>query len=142
MGGDIAVAAAGIDHRIKRVAAVVATPDWLRPGMEDAFHSGTVMPTGEPDSYAQYFFDRLNPLTKLTSYAHAPDIHFICGEKDTHVPPDGAFRFQSALREAYPTEVEKIKVTFLSDFRHLDVRDSNLWWLGCLEWLTRTSSKI
>ncbi|HSB00500.1 MAG TPA: hypothetical protein VLE49_07610 [Anaerolineales bacterium] len=32
MGGDIAVAAAGIDRRIQRVAAIVATPDWLRPG--------------------------------------------------------------------------------------------------------------
>lgn len=137
MGGDIAVATSGIDHRIKRVAAVVATPDWLRPGMEDAF-TGTVMPVGEPDSYSQYFFDRLNPLTNLASYAHAPDIHFICGEKDTHVPPDGAFRFQSALQEAYPTEADKIKVSLLPNFKHLDVRDNNRWWPDCLAWLTRT----
>ena len=33
MGGDIAVALAGIDQRISRVAAIAATPDWTRPGM-------------------------------------------------------------------------------------------------------------
>ncbi|MBN2046461.1 MAG: hypothetical protein JW750_01360, partial [Anaerolineaceae bacterium] len=33
MGGDIAVAAAGIDPRITVVAACCATPDWMRPGM-------------------------------------------------------------------------------------------------------------
>jgi hypothetical protein len=33
MGGDVAVALAGVDPRIDRVAALVATPDWARPGM-------------------------------------------------------------------------------------------------------------
>ncbi|WP_374989318.1 alpha/beta fold hydrolase (plasmid) [Priestia megaterium] len=141
MGGDIAVAAAGIDHRIKRVVAVVATPDWMRPGMEDALHPGNLLHTGESDSYAQYFYDNLNPLTHLSAYANDSDIHFICGEMDTHVPPDGAFRFQSALQEAYPTEVDKIKVTLLPNFKHLDVRDSNLWWLDCLRELTRSETK-
>jgi dienelactone hydrolase len=141
MGGDIAVAAAGIDHRIKRVVAMVATPDWLRPGMEDIFHPGTVLPAGEPDNYAQYFYDRLNPLTKLPSYAHAPDIQFICGEKDTHVPPDGAFRFHSALREVYPPVADKVTVTLIPGLKHLDVRDSNLWWPNCLSLLTRPKAK-
>jgi dienelactone hydrolase len=44
MGGDIAIAAAGIDHRIQRVAAIVATPDWLRPGMQDLAHPDTLCP--------------------------------------------------------------------------------------------------
>jgi dienelactone hydrolase len=35
MGGDVAVATAGIDRRIQCVAAMLATPDWLRPGMKD-----------------------------------------------------------------------------------------------------------
>ncbi len=137
MGGDIAVAAAGIDHRVMRVAAVVATPDWLRPGMEDVFHPGTVLPVGQPDSYARYFYDRLNPLTNLVSYTHAPDIHFMCGEKDTHVPPDGAFRFQSSLREVYPAAADNVTVTLIPDLRHLDIRDSNRWWPDCMAWLTR-----
>jgi hypothetical protein len=33
-GGDVAVALAGVDPRIDRVAALVATPDWARPGMQ------------------------------------------------------------------------------------------------------------
>lgn len=37
MGGDVAVALAGLDRRVCRVAAVVATPDWLRPGMHDVY---------------------------------------------------------------------------------------------------------
>jgi cephalosporin-C deacetylase-like acetyl esterase len=34
MGGDVAVALAGVDPRIDRVAALVATPDSARPGMQ------------------------------------------------------------------------------------------------------------
>ena len=34
LGGDISLAAAGLDTRITRVAAIIATPDWLRPGMQ------------------------------------------------------------------------------------------------------------
>jgi pimeloyl-ACP methyl ester carboxylesterase len=33
MGGEIAVALAGIDDRVGRVAAMIATPDWTPPGM-------------------------------------------------------------------------------------------------------------
>ncbi len=74
MGGDIAVAAAGLDHRVERVAAIIATPDWLRPGMQDLFNPGTVLPPGEPDAYAQYFYDHLNPLTHLAAFVHGPAI--------------------------------------------------------------------
>jgi dienelactone hydrolase len=136
MGGDIAVAVAGIDPRVSRVVAVVATPDWLRPGMEDVIHPGKLLPAGEPDRYAQYFYDELNPLTHLASYANSPDIHFLCGELDTHVPPDGALRFQSALREAYPAAANKAKVTLIPGLKHLDTRDSSKWWSDCLDSLT------
>src|SRR5260370_33684101 len=74
MGGDIAAAAVGLDHRVERVAAIIATPDWLRPGMQDLFNPGTVLPPGEPDAYAQYFYDHLNPLTHLAAFVHGPAI--------------------------------------------------------------------
>lgn len=45
MGGDIAVAAAGVDQRIVTVAAAVATADWLRPGSFE--------PPGAPDTFAK-----------------------------------------------------------------------------------------
>jgi uncharacterized protein len=60
MGGDIAVAAAGIDHRIKRVAAIVATPDWKRPGMQDLFRPGMLLAPGVADAYPRYFYEQLD----------------------------------------------------------------------------------
>jgi dienelactone hydrolase len=137
MGGDIAVAAAGIDHRIRRVAAVVATPDWLRPGMHDVFKPGMLLPPGEPDGYAQYFYDHLNPLTHLAAYAHGPAMKFVCGESDTHVPPDGALRFQAGFREVYPSLADCIEVSFIPGMENLGVRHTKLWWPDCLAWLTR-----
>jgi uncharacterized protein len=98
MGGDVAVALAGIDQRVSRVAAIVATPDWTRPGMRDLFEPSRVLPEGQADAYARWFYDQLDPLTHLHAYAHGPVISFECGADDTHVPPDGALRFQAALR--------------------------------------------
>ncbi len=140
MGGDIAVAAAGIDHRLRRVAAVVATPDWLRPGMHDVFDPAIPLPPGEPDAYAQYFYDHLNPLTHLAAYARGPAINFICGERDTHVPPDGALRFRAALRDAHPSAADNVQVNLVPGMGHLGVRDTGLWWPACLAWLAREAS--
>jgi fermentation-respiration switch protein FrsA (DUF1100 family) len=106
--------------------------------MEDVLHPGDLLPTGESDTYAQYFYDNLNPLTHLHAYADGTDIHFLCGEMDTHVPPDGALRFQSALHEAYPVTSEKVTVTLIPELRHLDTRDSSKWWSDCMNYLTRS----
>ena len=137
MGGDISVAAAGLDARIERVAALVATPDWTRPGMQDLFHPGTVLPQGEADAYARFFYDQINPLTHLSNYARGPAIRFICGADDTHVPPDGALRFQAALRDAYPAAAERVVVDLLPGRGHMDFRDPDSWWPTALDWLTR-----
>jgi dienelactone hydrolase len=136
MGGDISVAAAGLDQRIERVAAVVATPDWQRPGMQDLFKPGTLLPQGEPDAYARYFYDHLNPLTHLAAFAHGPAINFICGAEDTHVPPDGAQRFQAALREISPTAADNIHIQLLPGMGHMDFVSPQRWWPNCLTWLT------
>lgn len=139
MGGDISIAAAGLDSRIERVAAVVSTPDWLRPGMHDAFRPDELIDQGAPDLYAQYFYDQLNPLTHLDRFSHGPRINFYCGEKDSHVPADGAFRFQAALTAANPATADHVNVRLISGMSHLDVRDSSLWWPQCCEWLTSSS---
>lgn len=65
-GGDIAVAAAGIDRRIRAVAACISTPDRLRPGSDET--------PSVPDAYAWNCYRRCNPLTDLALYAHAPAI--------------------------------------------------------------------
>jgi dienelactone hydrolase len=93
MGGDISVAAAGVDKRIKVVSAVVATPDWMRPGSFE--------PPGEPDAAAQADYDRRNPLTHLEAYKHKPWIAFQSGAEDRQVPPDGGQRFVEALKPIY-----------------------------------------
>jgi dienelactone hydrolase len=135
MGGDISVAAAGIDHRIQRVAAIVATPDWLRPGMQDLFLPGTLLSPGVPDAYAQYFYDHLNPLTHLDAYAHGPAITFECAANDTHVPPDGALRFQAALREHAPASANRIRVNLVPGTGHMDAREPPFW-QHCLAWFS------
>ncbi len=135
MGGDIAVAAAGIDHRIQRVAAIVATPDWLRPGMQDLFQPGVLLATGMPDAYAQYFYDQFNPLTHLSAYAHAPAITFECAANDTHVPPDGAQRLQTALRQSAPSAADHIRINLIPDAGHMDT-NKPIFWQNCLAWFT------
>jgi dienelactone hydrolase len=134
MGGDVAVALAGIDQRVSRVAAVVATPDWTRPGMRDLFDPSRVLPQGQADAYAQWFYDQLDPLTHLHAYAHGPAITLECGADDTHVPPDGALRFQAALREAYPAVAERVRVTLHPGVGHLDGAQHPVLAQNCLAW--------
>ncbi|MDG0808021.1 dienelactone hydrolase family protein [Cohnella rhizosphaerae] len=103
MGGDIAVTAAGLDRRIRAVAACISTPDWLRPGSDEA--------PSEPDTYAWNCYRRRNPLTNAALYAHAPAIRFLNGAEDGHVPPDGARRFRTALADAYAACPDRFVVT-------------------------------
>ncbi len=133
MGGDIAVAAAGLDHRIKRVATVVSTADWLRPGMQG---QGGTIPQGEADAYAQYFYDHCNPLIHIDAYAHGPAISFICGAADNHVPADGALRFQEALKKKYPEAGARVRIILLQGKGHMDFVGRELWWQDSLTWLT------
>jgi dienelactone hydrolase len=137
MGGDIAVALAGIDGRVTRVAAIVATPDWTRPGMHDLADPSRVLPQGEPDALAQWFYDRLDPLTHLDAYARAPAITFECAADDTHVPAEGAQRFQAALRDAFPTAGAAVRVNLHAGLGHLEgARDAALA-DDALDWLAR-----
>lgn len=97
MGGDVAVALAGIEPRVARVAALVATPDWTRPGMQAFFDQPGTVDQGEPDAQARWLFEQLDPLSNLDRYRREVAILFECGAEDDHVPPDGALRFREAL---------------------------------------------
>jgi dienelactone hydrolase len=111
MGGDISVAAAGVDRRIKVVSAVVATPDWMRPGSFE--------PPGEPDAAAQADYDRRNPLTHLEAYKHKPWIAFQSGAEDRQVPPDGGQRFIEALKPIYGKDAaERLVVNLQPGTKH------------------------
>lgn len=103
MGGDISVAAAGVDWRIRAVAAIVGTPDWMRPGSFEY--------PGTPDAIAQECYDRRNPLTHLEDYRSLPAITFESGDKDRQVPADGGERFIKALAPMYASCPERLRVT-------------------------------
>jgi dienelactone hydrolase len=115
-GGDIAVAAAGLDPRIACVATTVATPDWRRPGMHVG---GELVAPGAPDAYARYLYERIDPLTNLASFAHRPAIAFECGADDDHVPADGAQRFVAALAGRYGEDAaSRLRVTLHPGLGH------------------------
>lgn len=98
MGGDVAVALAGIEPRLERVAALVATPDWTRPGMcDDSRTPPLPIDQGEAGPYAQWLYEQLDPITHLERYRRPLSVLFECGAEDAHVPPDGALRFREAL---------------------------------------------
>jgi hypothetical protein len=134
MGGDIAVAAAGIDDRVKAVAAIVATPDWLRPGMRDLWQPSQLLPPGTPDGYARYFYEQLNPMTHLSLYGRGKAIAFECAANDTHVPPAGALRFKEALRGRRNSA--DVRVTLHPGLGHRDLRNP-VFWEACLEWFKK-----
>jgi dienelactone hydrolase len=128
MGGDIAVSAAGLDVRIAAVIAIGSTPDWKRPGMHSLTEADTLYPPGQADLYAQFFYDQLDPLTHPHHYARAPDLHFICGADDKHIPPDGALRFKAALSTLTPEAGQRVGLTLLPDLDHGDVCNPDIWW--------------
>lgn len=131
MGGDIAVAAAGLDHRIRAVAACIATPDWMRPGSHE--------PPGQPDTYAQNCFRRRNPLTHLDDYQHGPAITFQCGDLDTQVPPDGAERFAARLRDIYRQYPDRLEVVRHSGVAHQFTPEM---FDRCMAWFRRHGSNV
>jgi len=123
MGGDISVAAAGLDRRIECVAAGIATPDWLRPGSHLA--------PGEAEAEATQAYERRNPMTHLELYAHCPAISFQIGEFDTLVPPDGARRFADALAETYAECPRRLEVCVHKGVEHAF---TDAMWRNSLEW--------
>jgi dienelactone hydrolase len=126
MGGDVAVAAAGIDPRIVAVAATIATPDWMRPG------SNT--PPGEPDAESQALYEELDPVTHTERYSRAPAVLFENGAVDDHVPPDGARRFAAKLAPCYAGRAERLLVREHAGVGHAF---TDAMWQNALAWFAR-----
>lgn len=140
MGGDVAVATAGLDKRVRCVATILATPDWLRPGMKDYINPEVVFHQGEPDAYAKFFYEMFDPLTHLESYSHFPSMTFECGALDTLVPPDGALRFQEAMRDRYEYDQERLRVNLHDNVGH-DPTVPQMW-ENCLDWFISHREKL
>lgn len=137
MGGDICVALAGADRRVTRVAAVVATPDWTRPGMTRVGEPDNIMEQGEATSYGTWLYHQLDPLTHPHHYVHGPAIAFELGADDTHVPPASAFAFRDILRTAAPLAAERMRVTKHHGLDHVGaVRDAAVM-TAALDWMSQ-----
>jgi dienelactone hydrolase len=107
MGGDIAIALAGIDPRIDRVAAVGSTPDWTRPGMTRLDDPGTLLAQGSADSYGQWLRDQLDPMIHLERYARGVPMHLHYGAEDHHVPEANGRAFAEALAGDAQIEISR-----------------------------------
>lgn len=97
MGGDIAVALAGIDPRVRRVAAVASTPDWRRPGMRALEGGREVVDQGRPTCSSAWLERRLAPVRHPQAFDRDVDVLFVQGSEDTHVPPEASQRFRDRL---------------------------------------------
>jgi uncharacterized protein len=126
MGGDIAIAAAGLDQRISVVAACIATPDWLKPG--------SIYKLSAPNDQIQSQYERYNPLTNLSHYQHQPAITFQCSAGDTMVPPDGATRFVEKLKPLYEGSLERLEVVLEQGVGH---ELTETMWRSSLAWFRR-----
>lgn len=135
MGGDISVALAGIDHRVTRVSAVVAAPDWTRPGMTHVGEPGRLIDQGEPTFYGQWLFSHLDPATHPHHYVHGPAIAFELGADDTHVPPKAARLFHDALRATAPLAAERMRVTEHAGLDHLGAARADHVVAAAIDWL-------
>ena len=138
MGGDISVALAGIDHRVTRVAAVVATPDWMRPGMTRLGDPSHIIDQGDPTAYGNWLYNQLNPATHLHNYAHGPAIAFELGATDTHVPPASAFAFRDALEESAPAAAGRMRITRHAGLDHLGAARDESVVSAALEWMSQS----
>jgi uncharacterized protein len=97
MGGDIAIALAGIDDRVSRVAVTGSTPDWTRPGMRRIDSPDIEIDQGEANRHGQWLRDHLDPMLHLDRFRHGVPIEMHCGGEDHHVPEANAHSFRAAL---------------------------------------------
>lgn len=138
MGGDAAIALAGIDDRIRRVAAVGSTPDWSRPDMRELGDPSRVLDQGRPDRYAQWFADQLDPMRHVERYGRAPSITFECGADDHHVPGENARAFVRALGAADPAAAAQMRVQTYPGLDHLGVTSGEAPLTAAADWLVNS----
>lgn len=137
MGGDIAVSLAGIDKRVRKVAAIAASPDWMRPGMTDVMDSTKVIVQGNPTPFGTWLYSQLDPLTNLGNYGHAPQILFELGEADTHISPLHALGFKEKLSEKYQDSAAAIEIHINSGADHLTVIQDHAVLTRCIQFLLK-----
>lgn len=140
MGGDVSVALAGIDPRVSRVAAIVATPDWTRPGMARFDDPSSVLDQGEPTPYGQWMYDHLDPMTHLARFARGPAMAFDLGGEDLHISAQHALAFHQALERSHPAAAQQVRVRIHEGLDHVGAARDPLVQDASMAWLLRDRS--
>lgn len=135
MGGDVAVALAGIDERVGRVASIGSTPNWSRPDMRELADPSQVIDQGLADPYAQWFADNLDPRRHFERYRRGVAITFELGGADHHVPVENASMFITDLRQLDPTAAAHLRVQMYPGLDHLGVTTSDTSLTAAAQWL-------
>lgn len=135
LGGDVSVALAGIDSRVKRVAAIAATPDWARPGMRSLSRPDHLIDQGQPSGYGAWLYDELDPMTHLSRYERGAAIAFELGADDTHVPPTSAFTFRDALQLLAPDAATHCRLTAHAARDHLAMLSDEMASSAAINWM-------
>lgn len=135
MGGDVAIALAGIDERVRRVAAIGSTPNWSRPDMRELGDPAAVIDQGEADPYAQWLADHLDPSRHPERYCPGAAITFELGEADHHIPSENAHAFVSQLRQRAAAHELEIRVQIFPGLDHLGVTRHDAPLKAAVDWL-------
>ncbi len=135
MGGDVAVALAGIDPRVVRVATVGSTPDWSRPGMRELRDASEVLDQGAADPYSQWFADQLDPMRHLERYRDGAAITFELGEADHHIPRENAQAFVDTLLQTRAATPASLRIQIYPGLDHFGVTTSDAALSAAADWL-------
>lgn len=136
MGGDVAIALAGVDNRIRRVAAVGSTPNWERPGMRSLVDPAELLDQGEADPYSAWFAAQLDPVRHLDRYVRDVSIAFELGGEDNHIPASNAQEFRRALVDRDPAAGDRVRITVRDGLDHFGVTTDQHAVEAAIEWLT------
>jgi uncharacterized protein len=105
MGGDVAIALAGIEPSVDRVAALGSTPDWSRPGMTQLDAPDRLVDQGTPDRYGRWLRAQLDPMIHHDRYHRGVSMRLHYGSEDRHVPQANGEAFAAALAGVTPVEI-------------------------------------
>ena len=140
MGGDVAIALAGVDARVGRVATIGSTPNWCRPDMRDVRDASKIIDQGDADPRSQWYADQLDPSRHLERYVDGAAIALELGEADRHVPAANAQAFHEALVETAPAAAARLRIQIHPGLDHCGVTTSEASLDAASEWLlSRTS---
>jgi dienelactone hydrolase len=93
-----------------------------------------IIDQGEADAYAQWFYDRLDPLTHVQAYCRNLHMRFLCGAEDSHVPADGAQRFRDAF--SGKAGMAEVTVDLVSGLGHMAAARDDALYDSARDWLT------